>query len=64
MAWKNLISLDKIWMVESNAWLKKMKKTLAVHFQVSSLFEIEFKLIIIRNFIYLLITYRYIPYHM
>jgi len=28
MAWKNLILLDKIWMVEPNAWLKKMKKTL------------------------------------
>jgi len=26
MAWKNLILLDKIWMVEPNAWLKKMKK--------------------------------------
>jgi len=26
MAWKNLILLDKIWMVEPNAWLKKMEK--------------------------------------
>jgi len=28
MAWNNLILLDKIWMVEPNAWLKKWKKTL------------------------------------
>jgi len=25
MAWKNLIPLDKIWMVEPNAWLKNEK---------------------------------------
>jgi len=26
MAWKNVILLDKIWMVEPNAWLKKWEK--------------------------------------